>query len=263
MLARIERKLAEIQRWVDSVYGVADVPAALALAMYRTRPASTARLIRVRPAKLRGLAIVINAASLSDFVIYEEVFIDGVYDLAKMAFAPDAIVDCGAYHGYFSLLAAATFPGVRVTAFEPNAANVAALNRNISENGLDVDVRPSAVSSRDGTAAFSGDGCGGHLSDDAGGGVTVRLTNLCRVIAELRSEALLLKLDVEGEEQQLLPAVINALPRRCAIFFEWHHDQAGYQSIAGLLASHGFITTITRENRVDDRTIYIDAVAQR
>lgn len=263
MLARIERKLAEIQRWVDSVYGLADVPAAVALAMYRTRPASTPRLIRVRPAKLRGLAIVINAGSLSDFVIYDEVFIDGVYDLGKVAFAPDAIVDCGAYHGYFSLLAAAMFPGVRVTAFEPNAANVAALKRNIAENGLAVDVRPSAVSSRDGTAMFAGGGCGGHLSDDTGDGVTVPLTNVCRVISELRSDALLLKLDVEGEEQQLLPALISALPRRCAIFFEWHHGQAGYHSIAGLLASQGFTTNITRENRVDDRTIYIDALAQR
>ena len=40
MLTRVERKLAEIQRWVDSVDGVADWPAAIALAMFRTRPAA-------------------------------------------------------------------------------------------------------------------------------------------------------------------------------------------------------------------------------
>ena len=263
MLARIERKFSEIQRWVDSVYGLADVPAAFALAMYRTRPASRPRPIWVRPAKLRGLSVCIDAANMSDFVIYEEAFVGGIYDLSKVSFTPDAIVDCGAYHGYFSLLAAASFPGVRVMAFEPNTANLEVMTQNVRRNGLAVDLRPSAVSSRDGSARFAGGGCGGHLSDDAREAVVVPLTNLCRVIGELSSKALLLKLDIEGEESALLPALIDVLPARCAIFFEWHQGQAAYEAIGRLLASHGFTTTTTRENRVDDRTVYIDAFAQR
>ena len=39
VLARIERKLAEVQRWVDAVESIADWPAAITLAMFRTRPA--------------------------------------------------------------------------------------------------------------------------------------------------------------------------------------------------------------------------------
>ena len=32
-------------------------------------------------------------------VIYEEMFIEGAYDLDLVAFVPDAIVDCGAFEG--------------------------------------------------------------------------------------------------------------------------------------------------------------------
>jgi len=263
VLARIERKLAEVQRWVDSVHGIADVPAAIALAKYRTRPSSRPHTIWVRPRRLAGLAIQLHTDSSSDFVIYEEVFVDGIYDLSKVAFTPDAVIDCGAYHGYFSLLAAASYPGVPIIAFEPNAANLVTLEQHVRRNAVAVDVRPSAVSSRDGSAMFAGGGCGGHLSADESGAVTVPLTNLCRVISEIRSDALLLKLDIEGEEQHLLPALIDVLPGRCAIFFEWHQGDEAYRSIVTWLATHGFTTATTRENRVDADTVYIDAFAQR
>jgi FkbM family methyltransferase len=263
VLARIERKLAELQRWVDSAYGLADVPAAFALAMHRTRPASTPRLISIRPARLQGLAVCLDAAAMSDFVIYEEVFVDGIYDLSRVPFTPDVVIDCGAYHGFFSLLAAASFPGARCLAFEPNAGNFERLTHNVRHNGLAIDMRPSAVSTRDGSAMFSGGGCGGHLSDDATGGAAVPVVDLGRVITDLRSDALLLKLDIEGEERQLLPALIAAVPHRCAIFFEWHHDRDAYNSIAALLSANGFDVTVTRENRAQAGAVYIDAFAQR
>ena len=263
MLGRIERKLAEVQRWVDSVYALADVPAAVALAMYRTRPVSVPRLIWVRPARLEGFAVQIDAASMSDFAIYEEVFIDGIYDLSKVSFTPDAIIDCGAYHGYFTLLAAAQFHGVPVIAFEPNTANAEILRRNVRYNGLHIDVRPSAVSSRDGSATFSGKGCGGHLGGDGPGAMTVPVTDLCRLVGELACEALLLKLDIEGEESHLLTALMPVLPKRAAIFFEWHHGAASYETTVGLLARHGFNTVRTRANRADGSSVYIDAFAQR
>ena len=143
--ARLERKVAEIQRWIGSVAGAADWPAAGALAMFRTRPAAgegilarwSRRLmphIWVRPARLNGLAVRISPAEVSQFVIYEEVFIDGVYDLDQVAFAPDAIIDCGAFEGYFSLLAATRFPGVPIVAFEPNERNLDGLRANVSRN---------------------------------------------------------------------------------------------------------------------------------
>lgn len=274
MLSRLERKLAEVQRWVDSVESVSDWPAAMALGMFRSRPAegtgAAARISRamfpyiwVRPKPLHGLSIRLNPAEMSQFVIYEEVFVSGVYDLGRVGFVPDAIVDCGAFEGYFSLLARARFPGAPIVAFEPNARNLDGLRANVSRNHLDVVVRAEAVSTRDGVATFSGGGCGGRLGDGDGDAVEVTVTDLRRVIAGLHSERLLLKLDIEGEEATLLPALVPLLPRQCAIFFEWHQGAAEYHKAAAMLAAHGFETALTRENRVDDATVFIDAFAQR
>ena len=274
MLARLERKLAEVQRWVDSVESIADWPAAIALSMFRTRPAEgssmTARWSRrlfphiwIRPSALGGLAVRIDPSELSQFVVFEEAFMEGVYRLDAVPFTPDAIIDCGAYEGYFSLLAASRFPGVPIVAFEPNARNLCGLKANLQRNQVAVDVRPSAVSTTDGTALFSGSGCGGRIGENAVESVVVPVTDLCRLIAETRTERLLLKLDIEGEEAKLLPALMPVLPMQCALFFEWHHGKLEYERAVSLLGANGFVTSLTRENRVDDRTVYIDAFAHR
>jgi FkbM family methyltransferase len=273
LLARIERKLAEVQRWVDSVDGVADWPAAVALSIYRTRPAegrgTVARLSRgllphiwVRPADLHGLSIRMSPAEMADFVIYEEVFIEHAYGLDRVRFVPDAIVDCGAFHGYFSLLAAARFRGVPIVAFEPNARNLEALTANVRINNLPIDIQPAAVSTQNGTTRFSGGGCGGHVDPSADDGAVVKVVDLRGILAGLRSERLLLKLDIEGEEAAVLPAVLPVLPRRTAIFFEWHHGTEAFDAIAGQLTAQGLVTMVTGVKEIDGKT-FIDAFAQR
>jgi FkbM family methyltransferase len=273
VIARIERKLAEMQRWIDSVGGVADWPAAMALSIYRTRPAAGNGVIArtsqrmvphiwVRPASLNGMAIRMSPSDMANFIIYEEVFIEHVYDLDRITFTPDAIVDCGAFHGYFSLLAAARYPGVPVVAFEPNVRNLEALTANVRANQLAIDIQPAAVSTKDGTAVFSGEGCGGRLDDSGAGAVTVPLRDLRNVLAALKPQRLLLKLDIEGEESAVLPALMPVLPRTCAIFFEWHHGRAAYDTAATQLTAYGFSVSVTRENAVADAH-YIDAFAER
>jgi FkbM family methyltransferase len=215
----------------------------------------------VRPAMLNGLSVRLDPAEISQFVIYEEVFMARVYDLGQVSFTPDLILDCGAFEGYFSLLAAARFPEAPITAFEPNARNADGLTANVRFNQLAVEVRPAAVSTRDGTATFAGGGCGGKLGE-AADSVVVPVEDLCRVIAARQPQRLLLKLDIEGEEARLLPALMPVLPKTCAIFFEWHQGRAEYQDAAALLDANGFTTSLTRENVIDGLT-YIDAFAQR
>lgn len=260
----LERKLAEIQRWVDSVGSVADWPAAVALALLRTRP-WRARVPRLwlGPRRLGGLRVGVDPANMSHFAIYEEIFIDGLYDLDLVSFVPDAIVDCGAFEGYFSCLAHARFPSAQLIAFEPNAHNYQGLVANVGKNHMDITLREEAVSTRDGSAAFSGGGCGGHLGEPGPGTTLVTLVDLREVIAELHSDRLLLKVDIEGEEMTLLPAMLPVLPAQCALFFEWHQGHDDYQNVAALFEANGFTTSITRENRTGDGTVFIDAFAQR
>jgi FkbM family methyltransferase len=274
MLIRLERKLAEIQRWVDSVGTIADWPAAFVLALFRTRQASgdgvVARACRrlfphisVRPARLPGLWVRINPDEISPFVVYEEVFVEGGYDLSLCPFTPDLVIDCGAFEGYFSMLAAVRFPEARILAFEPGERNRETLRANVERNRLAIDVRAEAVSNRDGSAVFSGIGCCGRLGDSAGDGVIVPVVDLGRLIRDANPQRLLLKLDIEGEEATLLPALLPVLPPQSTVFFEWHQGREEYRRAVELLAAAGFTTTMTRENVASDVTVYIDAVATR
>lgn len=274
MIGRLERKLAEAQRWVDAVGSFGDTPAALALSMFRTRPAEgdgpIARWSRwavpslwIRPAMLNGLAVRLEPASISQLIIFEEVFIDGVYDLDRLSFPPDLVLDCGAFEGYFSMLAAARFHGTPIIAFEPNLHNLDGLRANMRRNALSIDVRPEAVSTQDGTATFAGFGCGGRLGGTEGEQITVGVVDLRRIITELAPQRLLLKLDVEGEELALLPALLPVLPRCCAIFFEWHHDRDRFDGVVASLRDNGFETHVISDIRADESSRYIDVFAQR
>jgi hypothetical protein len=66
----------------------------------------------------------------------------------------------------------------------------------------------------------------------------------------------------EGEEATLLPALLPVLPRQCAVFFEWHQGEEGFQRVAELLGAHGLITSITYTSH-HKGTTFIDAFAQR
>jgi FkbM family methyltransferase len=273
-MTRVSRKLRQMRMWAESVAGPGDWPASLLLGFFRTRPPTGAGpvdrglrrvfpFIWVRPQLLPGWRVRIDPSRMSQFVIYEEVFMARTYDLAHVAFVPDTIVDCGAFEGYFSLLAKARFPGATVIAFEPNAENFDGLRANIAANRLDVDARAEAVSTADGQALFVGEGCGGHLAAAAAAGAkTVTTCDLRRVLSQLASNRLLLKLDIEGEERTLIPAVLLSLPQQCAFFFEWHHGDESFRQVAGLLTDAGFAVERHR-TMVDDGVTFIDAFAQR
>jgi FkbM family methyltransferase len=275
-LVRAARKAEEARIWMASVLGPRDWPSALLLAIFRTRPpvgpGTIARWARrlfvpvwIRPRRLNGLRLRIDPASMSQFTIYEEVLIGNAYDLDLLAFTPDAVIDCGAFEGYFSLLARARYGEVPIIAFEPNAENFAGLVANIGGNGLSIDARASAVSVRDGVAQFSGDGCGGRITAGGDGqSAAVPLVDLRRVIAELGPSRLLMKIDVEGEEQVILPQILGALPRTCALFFEWHHGADLFDRAVALLERAGF--SVEERRRVvqpDSGETFIDAFAQR
>lgn len=276
-MRRLRRKVRQIGDWVNSVRGPADWPAALLLAMFRTRPPSGGgpfdRLVRrvlphvwIRPRTLKGYALRVNPANMNHLVIYEEVFIDGSYDLDQLRFCPDTVIDCGAFEGYFSLQAMARFRAATVVAFEPNVENFTGLMANAARNCLTIDARREAVSTRDGRQSFRGGGCGGRLVDEMNDSLSVRVTvtDLRRVITQSASQRLLLKLDVEGEESTLLPAIIPILPLQCALFFEWHHGESGFQSAQQLLSDASFVVERKR-SRVpcSDGIEFVDAFAHR
>ena len=194
-------------------------------------------------------------------------FLDLAYDLSRVKFSPDLVIDCGAYEGYFTLLAKSNYRDAKCVAYEPDRANYAALLENLALNGIrDVDVHHAAVSTFEGTCGFVGSGFGGRLAPGHAheGAVSVDVVDIRRLIENHRARRLLLKIDVEGEEEVILPGILERLPATCAIFFEWHQRESDYVNMEEALKRAGFSVVRLRTRIPDDDDIaFIDALAQR
>ncbi len=125
---------------------------------------------------------------------------------------------------------------------------------------------PAAVSTRDGRAAFQFTpdvSDSGRLTEPGsppatGGTTDVDVVDLPAFLRRQAPASLLLKLDIEGEEERLVPALLPVLPRRCAIFFETHRGGAGWDAVDGLLVAGAFSVRLLRE-----RDVFRDGFAVR
>ena len=218
--------------------------------------------IWLRPAVLGGMQLAIKPTDSSQAVIFDEVFIDLNYDLGKLRFTPDLILDCGAHIGLFSLLAAAVFPNAKIIAFEPNPNNVRLIRKQIAKNSLGIELIESPVSTQVSDRYFwQGNSHNGHLlqgENQAAIGYKVRTVDLPAMLRGFKPARLLLKLDVEGEEESLFPALAPIFPPECAIYFETHAGREGWDKARCTLEGCGFLVQQTNM-----RGLYADGIAIR
>jgi FkbM family methyltransferase len=215
----------------------------------------------IRPAPLGGLRLALNPLDLIHMGTFDEIVVDNAYDLRLVPFIPDQIFDCGGHIGLFSLLARSRYPMARLTIFEPNPHNVEWIRRQARLNAMNIEVVQAAVSVSLGEADFlERDNSQSGLVDDTWkhsdwdeqirgpprGRYTVRLIDLPAMLLERRPERLLLKLDVEGEEARIIPALFDVLPQETALFFETHHGEAGWDRAKQQFTNHGFAVECRR-----------------
>lgn len=219
--------------------------------------------IVIRPRNLRGLKAVINPRDLGHLISLEEVLVDCCYDLSLIPFQPEVVYDCGAHIGLFSLLAASWYPKAHIVAIEPNPANIVFIKAQLAINSVSITIENAAVSIRDGEGWFKWE-CSnsGSLQNadrrNSKGNVRVRTVKPHSLIGDSGKNALLLKLDIEGEELNILPELIPVLPTQCAIFFEVHGGEAAWNEFDSRLKNAGFQVRQTRE-----RYPFADGVAIR
>jgi FkbM family methyltransferase len=215
--------------------------------------------VTLRPAALREGVLIVSTRDLGQLVSFEEIFVERAYDLSRVPFTPTHVVDCGGHVGFFSALAGAAYPHVPIVIFEPNPDNVPWLRRNLAALGNRLTVHVAAVSTYDGTSRFTAEvSNGGHLDKSESAGVEVPVMNLANCLPAGDDVALLLKMDIEGEEKRLLPHVLPALPHRCAIFLETHDGLTVHEHLTARLMDAGFRVTALRE-----RGEYADVLALR
>lgn len=238
-----------------------DRPALLLLGLVRNRvplsrlaarAATGGRLIvspRIRPARGERARVALDSPDQMD--VFDELFLEGIYELASVPFAPEQVVDCGAFCGHFSAMAAGFFPAARLACFEANPDNLPALRAQVALLGAEVEVNAAAVSVRDGAVPFVGTGMGGAI---AGGGDApsprlVPSVDLPRWMAQRDPASLVWKLDVEGAELELLPAMLGLLPERTVLFLETHHDDPTCEALLSPYRAGGFSVAEIRRRR--------------
>jgi FkbM family methyltransferase len=162
--------------------------------------------------------------------LHREIFVDLQYYFSTQAREP-FIVDGGSNIGMSVLFFKALYPGARVLAFEPAQPAHDLLVRNVEANGLrDVEVHRAALGREDGEVPFFED-----PDDPATFRMSARSERLPgtaspvpqRRLSHLLSEDVdLLKLDVEGSEDDVLAELVDskAVSRIRQLVVEYHHQ---------------------------------------
>lgn len=159
----------------------------------------------------------------------------GAYDVPS--FKPKAIIDGGANIGTFALHAASLFPEARLVCYEPHPENVELLRSNLGRNKIAAEVNQKGLWSESGTKYFQEDSARtGRIDLDQG-------TFSINVERPQISEDTWLKLDIEGAEHEVLPAIFRAgaLPRHISV--EIHEFQNRGHALLELLGETGYAIT--------------------
>jgi FkbM family methyltransferase len=174
---------------------------------------------------------------------FSDIFRQRHYEFAAPSPAP-RIIDGGANIGLAVIFFKRLFPAARVTAFEPDPAVFAALQKNMQSFGLgDVELVKKALWTREGELEFHGDGADGgrlHVAQDHGRSLRVET---CRLHSHLSEPVDMLKVDIEGAEVDVLLDCADRLHNVRNCFVEYHSFTDRPQrldELLGALRSAGF-----------------------
>lgn len=207
-----------------------------------------------------NLTLQYNLLDNFEMAICHEFFILHTYNLSKLNFVPEKIIDCGAYRGYFSFLALTYFPKASITSIEAHPENHDKIKAAIQVNNItSIELLHGAIcrSSNSSIDLFF-EGSSGSMENTFSSKGNVVKVNAIDLEQFLKEDHLLLKVDIEGAELDFFPAVIKKLPSTCAVFLETHDGWNSLTHIKDEFIKEGFSFEIIRE-----RDSFIDSFAQR
>jgi FkbM family methyltransferase len=190
-------------------------------------------LVRFRFCGLPDVAFL-RKNNESDYLVLGKVVM-GAYSLeGNRVKTPTLIIDGGANIGIFSILAKAAFPEAVLTCYEPDSGNLRHLKRNLEANGISATVLEKGLWSTTADLFF-------HPAESYCGEIRAEFSPFS-ISCELPEtpSGTLLKLDIEGAEHEVIPALFEARRFPETIFLEIHDFPARGESLMQLLASHGY-----------------------
>jgi FkbM family methyltransferase len=180
------------------------------------------------------LTIFLRQGNRADYLVFGEMVMGGYKVPGQPSSRPTAVIDGGANIGLFSLFAHATFPGIKVTCYEPDKDNLAQLRRNLEANNIVGEVIPKALWSKTAELFF-------HPAESYSGHVDAEPSPYpISCILPVVPDHSWLKLDIEGAEYEVLPALLNSGCRPKIISMEIHDFNRRGSQLLSLLQAHGY-----------------------
>ena len=194
---------------------------------------------RVREVRLRGEFKIRYRLNKGDLHSIREIWFQEAYRL-PFENSSGVLLDLGANIGMASVWLAKTYSFTQVIAVEPDPSNAALVRENLDLNGIAGSVLEAAIGPKDGMARFGFSEISnlGRLSED---GVPVPMISVNTIIKRFGvARFALIKIDIEGGEQELFEGPGDWLARTDAIIIEFHPNVADYPRLTRLVSSSGF-----------------------
>lgn len=179
--------------------------------------------------------------------LYDSIFVEKIYDFNTANSAPH-IIDAGSNIGIATLFFKDKYPAANIICFEPDPYNFTMLKQNISINNLtNVTAIEAALSKNFGDILFYGQI--GEGTDTRGNSISQlwgeqRITNsnvkikAVKLSSYINNQIDLLKLDIEGAEQQVIEEITDKLHLIKYLIIEVHEAEGVYfnNSLAAICA---------------------------
>ena len=194
---------------------------------------------RVREVRLHGDIRIRYRLNKGDLHSIREIWFQEVYRL-PFAGPSGVLLDLGANIGMTSVWLAKRFSFQQVIAVEPNPNNAALVRQNLELNRIPGQVLEAAIGPKEGVARFDPSELSnlGRLSRD--GSLLVPMISVDAIIEKFAVASFaLIKIDIEGGEQDLFDGTTGWLARTEAIIMEFH-PTVDHLRIIAVVRAHGF-----------------------
>lgn len=219
--------------------------------------------MRLNPSWTLKSGIIIRVLNYSDWMIYNDIFVDGEYDDAIDDLLhgsvdwtrPARVLDLGGNVGFFTLRLADLFlrkgcTNFSVTIVEGSPSSSAELRERLSANenrlGSRVTAVQGLVGSRSGVGEIAESDSHGEVSilDSMPGRKKVAFIDIDNLV-KTWERIDLLKCDIEGAEELFLRNYPGLLQKTDRAVFEFHHDKCDIPLCRRLLADAGLEKALT------------------
>jgi FkbM family methyltransferase len=190
--------------------------------------------------RVTGEVEIIYRLNRGDIQSIREVWLDEAYKLPVHG-RLEVLVDLGANIGLTSLWLAQRYGCDKVIAIEPSAENARITRQNLKRNGVCAEVVEAAIGPTEGRVAFSE----ARDSNEGRTGIgehKVQMVSMFSVLNRISSSENvdLLKIDIEGAEQELFTGDLSWLQKVKSMIIEFHPTLVDYPGLVNKLREHGF-----------------------